>query len=234
MTVLGCIVRPDRAVIWSDTETYSHDHRPSGQGAKLALNPMGIAVVGAGSMNLIREAARIVQASATIDQAERRLPTGLRIRAGKLAPEEVRQNPSWCAAQMIIAVGFSPTAGRVVGWRLAGEGFFEPTLVSRFCTPADADLETDLGNIDTMAKIVAFARRQITLLRLRGLPDARGGSLVVAEIAPDSMHCRRIPDFDASRLATSRPPALPSSPVGPQTGSPDARQLYHGERLVQI
>lgn len=201
MTILGAVIQPDRAVLWCDTEVYS-GQRPAGEAAKMALSGLGIGVVGAGSMALIRQAARSVQASASIDKVERRLPAELRIRAVELAPGLVLQDESWCTGQTIIAAGFSPAAGRVLGWKFHGPGMFEPILVSRFAMPANAGMQADISQAKNIGDIVALARRQIELVRLK-IAGATGGSLCVVEVTTSGLYCVKIPDFDVSPLTPS-------------------------------
>lgn len=229
MTILGALVRPDRALLWADSEVYDADRASIGIGAKLAVNPLGIAV--AGSMRLLRKAARSVQASASIDHAERRLPAELRIAAAKLAPGLVRADQSWCSGQVIIAAGFSPAAGRMVGWRFDGPGFFEGILLSSFLLPADAGLERDIRQVQTIRHIVDIARQQIGLLRQR-LPDATGKDLIVVELTETDAHCMRIPEFaaglapfavlSAAEAEPFRPVCnLPAHPTVTPAASPD-------------
>ena len=214
MTILGCLARPERVLLWCDAEVFDDAGSSLGIGSKLAFNGLGIAACGAGSMRLFRSAARSVLASTSIDQVERRLPTELRTAAAKLAPGLTRRNPNWCSGQVVVAGGFSPAAGRMLAWQFAGTALFEPTLIGTFCLPAAAELEPTIQQIIGIDAIVGIARRQITRLRWR-LPAATGKALVVVELTEQGMHCARIPDFapppDSARLeqraATDAAPA---------------------------
>lgn len=222
MTILGAILHPDHALLWNDTETYV-DGQLAGERPKLAINPSaGCACVGTGSMGLIREAAAVVHATQDIDEVERAMPSRLRKRAAGLAPHLVQHDAGWFAGNLIIAAGFSPTAGRMIAWRFAAAAFFEPVLVSRLCCPSDPALDTDIERADSvrdLERIACIARRQIALLRSRGLPDATGGTLVIAELAPAAVRCWRLPDFD---VPSSSEAAVNAAPDVAQAGQPTA------------
>ena len=194
MTVLGCLARPERVLLWCDAEVFDDAGSSLGVGSKLVLNGLGIAVCGAGSMSLFRSAARSVLASNSIDQVERRLPAELRIAAAKLAPGLTRRNPNWCSGQVALAGGFSPRSGRMLAWQFAGAALFEPSLVGTFCLPAAAELEPAIQRITGIDSIVAIARRQIDLLRRR-CPVTTGKALVVIELSEHGAQCVRVPHF---------------------------------------
>ncbi len=201
MTVLGAIVEPDRAVLWADSEVYRAG-KPNGEACKLALNALGVACVGTGNLGLLREAAAVVYAATSIDDVEYRLPSKLRARAARIAPAVIRCDFGWFTGQGVIAVGHSPSAGRMIGWRFDAGSFLEAVLVSRACVPCDAGLEADISRLDATRHVVAIARRQLALLRLHGLPDVTGGSLTIAELTAGSTRTWCIPDFDVADVSS--------------------------------
>ncbi len=195
MTILGAIIEPDRCLLWSDTEVYE-DQRPSGRAAKMSIHAFGIVTICGGYLSFSTEAAAVAQSAASIDQLEARLPAQLRRRAISVAPELTRRDEQWAAAVSVVGAGFSPRAGRMLGWRFDGAAFFHPVLFARHCAPSDAGVGAMLGQVASLAQLVKIARRQLALLRLRGIPQAAGGDLCIVEILPDAMRCWRLPDFD--------------------------------------
>ena len=202
MTILGCLARPERVLLWCDAEVFDDAGSSLGIGSKLAFNGLGIAACGAGSMRLFRSAARSVLASTSIDQVERRLPTELRTAAAKLAPGLTRRSLNWCSGQVVLAGGFSPATGRMLAWQFAGAALFEPSLVSTFCLPAAAEFESAMQQITGINAILAIARRQIELLRRR-CPVVSGKALVAIELSEHGAQCVKIPDFAPAAASDS-------------------------------
>jgi hypothetical protein len=208
MTVLGCLVAPDRAIIWGDSEVYL-DNRPCGFAAKLTINPTAsLALVAAGKAPIAREAEAFAYQALNIDDAEKRLAPALRKRSCEIAMRETIRDASWFASNFILAVGYSSSAGRMVAWRYAAGALFEPVLTGSMALPADDGIENEVGAAvigGRLETIVAIARRQVALLRQRGLVDAHGGSLAIAEVGPTTVRAWRMPDFDvqASSCASS-------------------------------
>jgi len=210
MTLLGLIVEPGRVVAWQDTEAFGRDGRPDGEFLKLSVSAVGLVAAGTGSVPIIRCAGSVLQSELDIDAIERQMPGKLRRRAAELAAGKVIENESWCAREVVVAAGFSPSARRMVGWRFTGAGFFAAVLASRIAMPTNDLIEGRLASICGLTDVLRVARQQIAALRQNGCEDATGGTLTVAELTPDEVHCWKFPEFDL-RVATSLQPDAPST-----------------------
>ncbi|MBV9859880.1 MAG: hypothetical protein JO038_07250 [Alphaproteobacteria bacterium] len=190
MTVIGVIVSdPGRAVFWADSEGYAGDDFAVPV-AKLILNPTAACVgAGTGLTGVIRHADRIVTEATDFDRLPEAVAKVLRAEAGRRAEELQRARRDSFACQSYVVAGFSPSAGRLLAWEMAGSAYFVPTLVSRYAIPYVGEIETARGS--DVRDIVRIATAQ--MLGVRDChPHATGGALVIAEMAEGRISAWRI------------------------------------------
>jgi hypothetical protein len=184
-----------RALVWCDSEVY-REGEPSGEACKIAVNAFAnIVGTGTGSLLMLAEAAATIQGSATVDDAVVRLPGALRAVHRAAAPSVAAR--AMMALAAFVVVGRSPRFGRVVGWVLPAERDFLPALISAWCCPA-----VDAANVLDEHGALAAAQAQLAELR-RSLPNATGGTLMVATIDGDRITVGRAFDL-ATGLRPSR------------------------------
>ncbi|MBV8589162.1 MAG: hypothetical protein JO212_03735 [Acetobacteraceae bacterium] len=193
MTILGVLVKPDRAICWTDSETFEGGE-PAGHCPKLVVNPLArVILLGTGFSTLLRPAEEAALQGTSFDDIVAAVCSALRKRAGQLARQLTRLDRNWLACQMAAVVGFSEEAGRMLAYTFSGASFFEPVVTVRIMRP-----EPEGGPVaepQCMPELIALARRQIAYVR-ESCPTATGGVLQVAELRPTEIICRTIPDFD--------------------------------------
>ena len=193
MTILGTLVKPGRAICWSDSESYAGG-QPTGHCPKLIINPLArVALIGTGFSTLLRPAEEAALRGTSLDDIAIAMCSALRKRAGQLARQLTRLDRNWLACQMAAVVGFSEEAGRMLAYTFSGASFFEPVVTVRIMRP-----EPEGGPVaepQCMPELIALARRQIAYVR-EECPAASGGVLQVAELRPTQVACWTVPDFD--------------------------------------
>lgn len=202
VTILGALVEPHRALVWTDSETFAAG-RPSGFRPKLTVNVLAKSVlVSTGSTALLRTADEAAWRGSTYDEIAVSISAALRRRAGAVANDLTRRDPCWLPGQTVALVGWSESAGRMLATTFSGAGFFEPTLAARLVLPRPIDVPMPTS----MPELVAFARRQVACLR-DTFPDATGGSLQVAELLPDRIVCTTVPAWRVRSRSSNDDPA---------------------------
>jgi hypothetical protein len=204
LTVLGAILTgPDHAVLWVCDELFRPgEPAPSAFGCKLAVNALaGCAGAGRGSRQIIGQADAALLAAIDLDGALKPVSTALR-RASLAAGADFDRRPDDFARLSYAAVGYSPSAGRMLAYRFDAESFFAAVLHPQTIAPEIGLAEhwRPAGLLD----VLAAAREQMAALRSYGLTGAGAGHLTVAEVRPGFIATQSFADFDAASTRRDR------------------------------
>ena len=108
VTILGVLVKPDRAICWTDSEVYESGEPASQHCPKMLVNPLArVILLGTGFSALLRPAEEAALRGASLDGIAAAVSSALRKRAGQLARQLTRLDRNWLACQMAAVVGFS-------------------------------------------------------------------------------------------------------------------------------
>ena len=196
MTILGAVARPDQAFVWTDSEVFRGDGTHLHYRNKLTANAhAGAVCLTRGWLALAEEADKAFRGARDVDEAAAILPKRLRERALTMVGRG-NHDPAKIGGTLVLLVGFSPLAGRIVAYELSGAAMFEPVMMVRVCAPAVPGFD-ELHEPDPTA-IVAVAQSQMDVLR-EGLPGATGGRLVGAVVRPGGVEVASLYDLTAGR-----------------------------------
>lgn len=195
MTILGAIIQPDLVLCWTDTENYAPDGTPAGRFNKLRVAACGPVIgFGGGWNDLLRYADTAVADSADVDEAAERVAAALRQHMVRSVTTNHAREPDDFGHQVYVVAGWSPSCGRMLGYRLAARALFAPVLVSRIASPeCDGFAAFSPSNDDQVAR---FARQQIEQLRAY-CPAATGGDLLIGTLSSAGTFIRAERDFAA-------------------------------------
>lgn len=200
MTILGFnLVSPWRAVAWCDSEVYE-DREPVGDTCKMAVNALaGTVGIGSGTVGIVRAAGAALGQCTSFDEAAATLPAAL-CQAKREAIDLRAARPSIDFARYAIT-GRSDRFGRIMAYRFRAERDFQPELTHSWHSPT---VDTGAAIAEDEDGVRCVAQQQIAELNRGDLPNATGGTLLMATIEGARITCWPMFRFRPGSIARDR------------------------------